>query len=341
MGEFILKIVNIKSRKKVRKIREDIAAIKQEWAILKAFDSPFILKQYGDWNEINYHKMRGRLYSVLEICERGELFDLLQEGETIPSPPLAKYYFASVVLGLEYAQTHCSESNSLFMHRDLKAENLLITRDGRLKMIDFDTSKIIQKGTKTNTMNGTNGYLSPEKYMYGEHDDTTDLWSMGILLYIFLNGHSVYDKIGDIIPPKLPRKLIQGTIERHLQHVMTVCPAGWGHLADHKEKCYTDLDKDGISHEARLAGDLIAKLLKFDPEQRLPLAGVKAHPYFKGFPWPAEGEPLPTPVELGIITEDVLNRIAPRKTASQCKTCRGTGHVCGVRCPKCTGAMRT
>merc|ERR1711964_137431 len=234
-------------------------------------------------------------------------------------PKLAQYYFASLILGLEYAQKYCGKDN-VFMHRDLKAENLLITGDGRLKIADFDTAKVIPKDTRTDTFNGTRGYISPERYMYNRlHDDTADLWSIGTLLFIFLNGHPAYGKIRDIIPrispdtmsPEQEKKYIQRSVESYIQRATT----GRWHLRGNEEKGYKDLDQNGVSHEARLAGDLMRKLLKFNPNERLPLAEVKAHPYLKDFQWPAEGEPLPTPVQLGLITEDELNRIAPLETA--------------------------
>merc|ERR1712202_37795 len=96
---------------KVDDVRID--TFKEEWRILKAFDSPFILKQYGQWDEISYvhnpkhGKRRIRaLYSVLDLCERGDLYDLLNKYKKMVRPALARYYFASLVLGLEYAQKH-------------------------------------------------------------------------------------------------------------------------------------------------------------------------------------------------------------------------------------------
>merc|ERR1711964_15485 len=96
---------------------------------------------------------------------------------------------------------------------------------------------------------------------------------------------------------------------------------GYFHLnPDHLlKRGYSDIQDDGHgslrSPEAERACDLIQRLLRFDPAKRLPLAEIKAHPYFteSDFQWPEGGQPLRSPMDLGIISEAELNRIAPLK----------------------------
>lgn len=73
------------------------------------------------------------------------------------------------------------------VYRDLKPENLLINKNGYLKMIDFGLSK--QTKNRCYTICGTPDYIAPEILLEKGHGTPVDWWSLGILMYEFMVGH--------------------------------------------------------------------------------------------------------------------------------------------------------
>jgi serine/threonine protein kinase len=72
-------------------------------------------------------------------------------------------------------------------HRDIKFENIMLNKD-QPKFIDFGLSKILVVGETSNERNGTIAYSSPEILLGYNHDFSTDIWSLGIVLHALLSG---------------------------------------------------------------------------------------------------------------------------------------------------------
>lgn len=71
--------------------------------------------------------------------------------------------------------------------RDLKAENVILTNEGEVKLVDFDIARIYQPGkSKDTVMMGTQGYAAPEQFGFGQTDARTDIYAMGVLLNYML-----------------------------------------------------------------------------------------------------------------------------------------------------------
>lgn len=82
------------------------------------------------------------------------------------------------------------------IHRDLKPENVIMTDDGVLKLVDFNTAKRVIAGKSQDTvLIGTREYAAPEQYGFAQSDARTDIYSMGVMLNYLLTGHYPKEKL--------------------------------------------------------------------------------------------------------------------------------------------------
>jgi len=123
---------------------------------------------------------------VMELVEGRTLQSLLREG---PLPPER-----ALRLGREIAEGLAEAHAQGFIHRDLKAPNVMVTRAGRAKILDFGVAKQIQPETRETTLSepglviGTSYAMSPEQAMGLPLDARSDLFSLGSLLYEMVTG---------------------------------------------------------------------------------------------------------------------------------------------------------
>ena len=152
-----------------------------ERKITSEISHPFILHLYGTFQDSNC------LYMMLEFVVGGELFRLLHgDGtchNTLSSQDTA-FYAANVVSVYEYI--HALD----IVYRDLKPENVLISADGYLKIVDWGFAKKVID--KTYTTCGTPEYLAPELVQGTGHGKGVDYWSLGILIFEMLVGVTPY-----------------------------------------------------------------------------------------------------------------------------------------------------
>ena len=131
-------------------------------------------------------------YIIMEYVEGSTLRDLLQSGRRL-LPERALEITAGVLQALEY-----SHRNGI-VHRDIKPGNVMLTRSGAVKVMDFGIARAVADAgvtmTATSAVIGTAQYLSPEQAK-GEHVDArSDLYSTGCLLYELLTGRPPF--VGD------------------------------------------------------------------------------------------------------------------------------------------------
>nr|WP_243742504.1 Stk1 family PASTA domain-containing Ser/Thr kinase [Actinorugispora endophytica] len=128
---------------------------------------------------------QGHVYLAMEYVPGRTLRELLKE-RTRFGPAEALQAMVPVLAGLGAAH------QAGMVHRDIKPENVLITQDGRIKVVDFGLARAVeatQQGlTKTGTLMGTAAYLSPEQISQSTADARTDVYACGIMLYELLTG---------------------------------------------------------------------------------------------------------------------------------------------------------
>lgn len=171
----------LKELKKETVVRlNQVKNVQFERAVMAAVRHPFLLRL------VNTYQTRSRLYMLTEYIQGGELFNLLGELETLTTPH-ARFYAACVLSGL-------SHLHSLgIVYRDLKPENLLIDRQGYIRMVDFGFCKHVAAGERTYTLCGTPAYISYEMVKGTGYNHAVDWWAFGTLIYEMMCGVAPFE----------------------------------------------------------------------------------------------------------------------------------------------------
>uniref|UniRef100_A0A3B4A618 MAP/microtubule affinity-regulating kinase 3 n=1 Tax=Periophthalmus magnuspinnatus TaxID=409849 RepID=A0A3B4A618_9GOBI len=153
----------------------------REMRIMKTLNHPNIVQLF---EVIETEKT---LYLVMEYASGGEVFDyLVAHGRMKEKEARAK--FRQIVSAVHY----CHQKN--IVHRDLKAENLLLDADANIKIADFGFSNEFSVGSKLDTFCGSPPYAAPELFQGKKYDGPeVDIWSLGVILYTLVSGSLPFD----------------------------------------------------------------------------------------------------------------------------------------------------
>ncbi len=209
------------------------ARFQQEAKLLAALNHPhivtiFSVEQSGD-----------SLFLTMELIEGKTL------GELIPKEglPLARFFELAIPIADALAAAH----RDGITHRDLKPANVMVTEDGRVKVLDFGLAKLVEADrsadihmtqletetmTEQGTIVGTVAYMSPEQAEGKPVDARSDIFSLGIVLYEMATGRCPFQgdtpisTITSILrdtPPSITE--LKGSLPRHLGRIVTHCLA--------------------------------------------------------------------------------------------------------------------
>uniref|UniRef100_A0A803VBW2 non-specific serine/threonine protein kinase n=1 Tax=Ficedula albicollis TaxID=59894 RepID=A0A803VBW2_FICAL len=192
-----------------------------------------------------------RLCFVMEYANGGELFFHLSR-ERVFSEDRARFYGAEIVSALDYLH---SEKNVVY--RDLKLENLMLDKDGHIKITDFGLCKEgIKDGATMKTFCGTPEYLAPEVLEDNDYGRAVDWWGLGVVMYEMMCGRlPFYNQDHE--------KLFELILMEEIRFPRTLSPE---------------------------AKSLLSGLLKKDPKQRLgggpdDAKEIMQHKFFAGIVW--------------------------------------------------------
>lgn len=229
---FAVKVVT-----KSKLTKEDEIALKDEIQVLNELKHQHIIRLYDVYEEKDFW------YLVTEKMSGGELFDRIVSKSFYnekEARDVCKILFESI--------GYCH--SKAVAHRDLKPENLLLRteeNDSEIKIADFGFAKKVLTPNSLTTQCGTPGYVAPEILEGVAYDTKSDMWSLGVIVYILLGGYPPFIEQNQ---RELFRKIRKGQYEFHEDY--------WGSVSDD-------------------AKDFISCLLTVEPSKRLSASQALKH----------------------------------------------------------------
>lgn len=181
-------------------IDDDYTLISNEVDNLKSLSNGINIIHYnGSW----VTPAKDQLWISMELAELGSISDLIKRLSRPLKEPEISYVARETLKGIEFLHSHHK------LHRDLKAGNILLTKDGEIRLADFGVSAQISETIKRFTQIGSPFWMAPEVIRGDFYDESADIWSFGITMIELADG--LPPLAGDYHPlkamkeiPKLP-----------------------------------------------------------------------------------------------------------------------------------------
>lgn len=189
---------------------------------------------------VEHGKIEGTLYCLMEYVESSNLKQLMAREDSVLAENVG-----NILIDMAVALEHVHDSG--FMHLDFKPENVLVTRNAAVRLVDFDLAQPKPDKPKKASKNpGTPAYMSPEQMLREPFDHRADLFAFGVTAYELLTGRKPFE--GDT-----PREILARQLDR----------------------------STGFAAPRELNGDIpaalektILKCLEREPDKRHPIASV-------------------------------------------------------------------
>ena len=182
-------------------------------------------------------------YFIMEYISKGNVYSLISQDK---KKRINAQIVASLMKDVISAVYFLHNMHPPIIHRDIKPENVLLAEGMVAKLTDFGWSNYMQEDEQRKTVCGTPIYLAPEIIKEQGHDEHVDIWCIGVLLFELITGNVPF----------------QGNDLETLQNNILKLKISWPR----------DINTD--------VKNLIMKILKLDPNQRLPLSDMLQHPFF-------------------------------------------------------------
>ena len=212
----------------------------REIEIMYKLDHPHIIKLYSHFEDDEDFCL------IMQIASKGQLYSVIKRLKRLDQRTAAQY-MREVISAIKYLHTR----NPPIIHRDIKPENILLDQDGRCKLADFGWSNFDDGRKNRQTYCGTPEYLAPEMVTKSGHNESVDIWALGVLLFEMLTGRTPFNFTGDRIQ-----------LYNNIKSLRIV---------------WTD-------DFPQLAKDLVARILKLNPNDRITLDQMINHQWFRDTP---------------------------------------------------------
>ena len=222
-------------------------------------------------------------YFLLQYIPKGSAYDIIpKNGKKQKNVKLV----ASVMKDLISAIYYLHNMNPPIIHRDIKPENILLDENSKAYLTDFGWSNYIRNNRSRSTICGTPLYLPPEMVTESGHNEKADIWCIGVLLFELMTGKVPFD--GNDYT----------TVKCNIMKLNISWPS--------------DIDPE--------VKDLISKILKKNPNDRLSIEKILSHSFFtKYFPNAVKEliKPEDRPMKVFIVSTDDPNTWTPEKTRAK------------------------
>merc|ERR1719410_1205638 len=263
-----IKIINKSTLKRKRTIRKGQAPSSLYDNVLQEIA---IMKRVNHPNIVKLHEVidderKEKLYIILEYLPKGSVMNGDVKTEAITDYEKIRAYMRDIIMGLEYIHAIG------IAHMDIKPENLLLDANDRVKLADFGVSTICDhgQGGKIRKFSGTPAFTAPETTQNQPFTAwPLDVWAVGVTLFIFAHGR----------PPFYANSIVD---------------------------LYDKIKDTEPEYDSKLPPgmlDLMKQCLVKDPEKRITIAGMKAHPWIT-----KEGEDVLPKQEIHDLAENTTIR---------------------------------
>lgn len=219
----VYKAVELKSEKIVaikiidlEETKEDILSIRKEITAMTGAKACTQLTEY--YTSIVYGT---KLWIVMEYVDGGSVYDKLQKKK------LEEKHIAVIVREVLEGLKHLFFEGKR-IHRDIKAANILLSKDGTVKLADFGaTGQLTDSVTKCNTMVGSPYWMAPEVMTQNRYDGKADIWSLGITCIEMATGKPPHANLHPLkainLIPRSPPPKLKGDFSKEFQEFVSMC----------------------------------------------------------------------------------------------------------------------
>lgn len=256
---YAMKFVEIFSKSSGKRHSRQKKEVLREVFLLKTVKHTNIIKLH-DFDKVQYEKPNRQktpaYVFALEMCNRYDLFDMILISKKFEEN-LTLTIFKQIVAGVSALH------KKGFAHRDIKPQNVLLTEDFTVKLVDFGSSKRVWDYKNDGLMNtfklGTKGYQAPELLLSRKYTTKCDIFSLGVLLFVICTGH-----------PPFQHALLADRWFSPLAKTPRNCQRFW---AGHPQ------DQHVLSSELK---SLLERMMCYQPKNRFRIEDVESHEWFQG-----------------------------------------------------------
>lgn len=213
---------------------EAAVSMNREISIMQILDHPLIAQLY------EVVETPQNTFLFMELVDNGTLLEYINKNAPI-SENKSRIIFAQIVSVLDYLH-----NEKRVVHRDLKAENILIDQNDNIRVIDFGLSNVLNQNTVLYTACGSSAYVAPEMLLNKPYTQAADIWSAGVLLYAMNAAHLPFEDTN-------VTRLVDKVLNRQPEYPVTF---------------------------SKNLTELISRMLTKDPTQRITLEGILHDPWF-------------------------------------------------------------